>query len=61
MMQTGLLDYDTWQDKVNELFKQQCKEDGMWGARAWLWYQAVEFANAGHPDQPDSNPVQEAP
>jgi len=61
MMQTGLLDYDLWQDKVNELFKQQCIEDGMWSWRAWLWYQAVEFADAGHPDQGDSNPVQEAP
>jgi hypothetical protein len=61
IMQTGKLDYDLWQDKVNELFKQQCIEDGMWPPRAWIWYQAVEFANAGHPDQPDSNPIQEAP
>lgn len=61
MMRSRLIDYDKWQDTVNEFFKQQCIEDGMWGARAWLWYQAVEFANAGHPDQPDSNPIQEAP
>ena len=61
MMRSRLIDYDKWQDKVNEFFKQQCKEDGMWGMRASIWYAAVEFANAGHPDQGESNPVQEAP
>ena len=61
MMRSRLIDYDKWQDTVNEFFKQQCKEDGMWSARASIWHAAVEFANAGHPDQGESNPVQEAP
>jgi len=61
MMRSRLIDYDKWQDTVNEFFKQQCKEDGMWGIRASIWHAAVEFANAGHPDQGESNPVQEAP
>lgn len=61
MMKDRLIDYDKWQDTVNEFFKQQCIEDGMWGIRASLWHAAVEFANAGHPDQGESNPVQEAP
>lgn len=61
MMRSKLLDFDQWQDKVNELFKQHCIEDGMGGFRAGYWHAAVEFANAGHPDQGESNPVQEAP
>lgn len=61
MMRSRLLDFDLWQDKVNELFKQHCIEDGMGGFRAGYWHAAVEFANAGHPDQGESNPVQEAP
>jgi len=61
MMRSKLLDYSRWQDEVNKFFYRQCLESGMWKARAWLWYQAVEFANAGHPDQGESNPIQEAP
>ena len=38
MMRSRLIDYDKWQDKVNDFFKQQCKEDGMWGIRASIWY-----------------------
>ncbi len=41
MMRSRLIDYDKWQDTVNEFFKQQCKEDGMWGIRASIWYAAV--------------------
>lgn len=61
MMRSKLLDYDRWQDTVNLLFRQQCIEDGMWAWRAAIWYSAVEFANAGHPDQGEAYPVQEAP
>lgn len=61
MMRAGLLSYDKWQDAVNALFRQQCIEDGMWAWRAAIWHSAVEFANAGHPDQGESNPIQEAP
>lgn len=61
MMRAKLLDYYVWQDKVNDVFKHHCIEDGMNGFRASLWHAAVEFANAGHPDQGESNPVQEAP
>ena len=61
MMRCDLLNYYVWRTPVNRFFMQQCIEDGMWKARAWLWYQAVEFANAGHPNQGESNPIQEAP
>lgn len=61
MMRSKLLDYDKWQDTVNQLFKEQCIEDGMWAWRAAIWHSAVEFANAGHPDQGEAYPVQEAP
>lgn len=50
-MRDGRLSYTKWQDKVNELFRKQCVEDGMWGWRAKLWHAAVEFADAGNPDQ----------
>jgi hypothetical protein len=61
MMRNKTLDYDTWQDKVNEFFRDRLIQNGTWGIRAALWYSAVEFANAGHPDQGESNPIQEAP
>lgn len=61
MMRARLLDYDRWHDAVNALFKAHCIEDGMWRWRAALWHAAVEFANSGHPDQGEANPIQEAP
>ena len=61
MMREGQLDYDVWQDRVNQLFKDHCIQDGMNPIRAAIWHAAVEFANAGHPDQGESNPIQEAP
>jgi hypothetical protein len=61
MMRSRLIDYNKWQDTVNEFFKHQCVDDGMSAIRASLWHAAVEFANAGHPDQGESNPIQEAP
>lgn len=55
-MRDGRLSYEQWQDAVNELFRQQCIEDGMWRLRANLWHAAVEFADAGNPNQgPDRN------
>jgi hypothetical protein len=61
MMRAGELDYYRWQNDVNAFFKTQCMEDGMWAWRAALWHAAVEFANAGHPDQGESSPVLTAP
>lgn len=51
MMRAEQLSYDLWQDKVNLLFEHHCIEDQMWPLRAKLWYRAVEFAEAGNPEQ----------
>lgn len=61
MMQEHMLDWKRWHQEVNKYFMDLCIEDGMGNFRASLWYSAVEFANAGHPDQQESNPIQEAP
>lgn len=50
-MRDGRLSYKEHQDTVNEFFRQQCIEAGMWRWRANLWHAAVEFADAGNPDQ----------
>jgi hypothetical protein len=60
-MRDGRLDFDKWQDQVNELFKQMCIEDGMWRVRANLWHSAVEFADAGNPNQGPERKVLTAP
>ena len=60
-MRNGKLSYEKWQDKVNDLFRDQCIEDGMWRWRANLWHSAVEFADAGNPDQGADREVLEAP
>lgn len=60
-MRDGRLDYDKWQDTVNDFFRQQCIEDGMWGWRASLWHSGVEFGDAGNPDQGPDRRVLEAP
>jgi hypothetical protein len=51
MLRAKMIDYDQWQDTVNQFFKQQCLEEGMWAWRAHLWYLAVEFSDAGGPNQ----------
>ena len=61
MMETKQLSYDIWQDTVNIFFKQMCIEDGMWKIRAHLWYKAVEFADAGNPNQGPDDKILEAP
>jgi hypothetical protein len=60
-MRDGSLDYERWQDTVNEFFKQMCIEDGMWRVRANLWHSAVEFADAGNPSQGPDREIEEAP
>ncbi len=60
-MRDGRLSYEKWQDTVNEFFRQQCIEDGMWHWRAGLWHAAVEFADAGNPDQGRDRVVLTAP
>lgn len=61
MMRLELLSYNKWQDTVNEFFREHCKRCGMNAFRAWYWYRAVEFADAGRPDGKDPNPVLTAP
>lgn len=60
-MRDGRLSYEKWQDKVNDLFRDQCIEDGMWHWRANLWHAAVEFADAGNPEQGKDREILEAP
>lgn len=60
-MRDGRLSYEKWQDTVNELFRQQCIEDGMWQWRAGLWHAAVELADAGNPNQGRDRVVLTAP
>jgi hypothetical protein len=60
-MRDGRLDYSQWQNTVNDIFRQHCIEDGMWPWRAALWHAAVEFADAGNPDQGPDRIVIEAP
>jgi hypothetical protein len=61
MMRDRTLDFATWQKRVNKLFYEMCIEDGMWRWRAALWYAAVEFADAGNPNQGPDDKVLEAP
>lgn len=60
-MRDGRLSYTEYQDTVNQFFKQQCIEDGMWEWRASLWYNAVEFGDAGNPDQGPDRKILVAP
>lgn len=60
-MRDGRLSYEKWQDTINEFFRQQCIEDGMWEWRAGLWHAAVELADAGNPDQGRDRVVLTAP
>lgn len=60
-MRAGLLDFGRWQDEVNLFFRDHLKACGVTALRAWWCWRAVEFANCGHPDQGESNPLQEAP
>lgn len=60
-MRDGRLSYEKWQDTINEFFRQQCIEDGMWHWRAGLWHAAVEFADAGNPEQGKDREILEAP
>ena len=60
-MRIEMLSYNDWQDKVNEFFREHLKACGMGSFRAWYWYRAVEFADAGRPDGKDPNPVLDAP
>ena len=61
MMRAGQVDYSVWQDKINELFRQHCIEDGMWHWRAGLWHTGVEVGDAGNPDQGPDREILEAP
>lgn len=60
-MRIELLSYNKWHRVVNEFFYEHCKACGMNAFRAWIWYKAVSFANAGRPDGNDPNPILEAP
>ena len=38
---------------INRLFREHCREDGMWSARAWWHFKAIttHFANGRNPDR----------
>ena len=55
LIRLGLLSHES-RAKLDAMFHRICKEDGMFGPRAWLWYHAVRiFAN------PATDPAAEAP
>jgi hypothetical protein len=58
---TGRLDFEKYRHEYNDLFKQMCIDNGMSGFRSNIWHAAVEFANAGDPEQGPDRVVQEAP
>lgn len=61
LMRDGRISYDRWQDIINLFFEEMCVRAGMWRWRARLWYQAVEFADAGNPNQGLDRLIQTAP
>ena len=61
MMREGQLDYNTYSEAVHQFFHDLCVEDDMMQFRAWIWHRAVVFANGGHPDHEDPNPVVRSP
>jgi len=60
-MRAGWVSYDKWQNTINEFFRKQCVECGMWEWRAALWYAAVELGDAGNPKQGPDRPILTAP
>ena len=61
MLRNLSLDYDKWQDKVNEFFRERCEENGMNPLRARIWHAGVEFGDAGNPNQGPDDEVLTAP
>lgn len=60
-MRAGWVSYDQWQDTINDFFRQQCIECGMWPWRAAIWHAGVEFGDAGNPRQGPDRQVLTAP
>lgn len=54
-MRLGLLDPEVWRPVADDIFHMMCKQDGMWKARAWLWFNAVRIgaADAAKPGSED--------
>jgi len=61
MLRNRSLDYDLWQDRINEFFRERCEENGMAPWRASLWHAGVEFGDAGNPKQGADDKILEAP
>lgn len=61
MMRCMMIDYEKWQDIINEFFRVRCIEKGMWEWRANMWHAAVEAADAGNPSQGPDRPILTAP
>lgn len=61
MMRDRRLSYARWQDITNLFFEEMCIRAGMWRWRSRLWYLAVEFADAGNPNQGPDRLIQLAP
>lgn len=55
LQRLGLLD-GSFREAADNIFHRMCREDGMFGPRAWLWYHAVRiFA------KPATDPAAESP
>ncbi len=61
LLRARLIDFDLWQDKINEFFDEMCEQKGMWKLRARIWYRMVELADAGDPAQGPDRPIITAP
>jgi len=61
MLRNRTLDYDRWQDRINQFFHDRCVENGMGAIRAKIWHAGVEFGDAGNPNKGTDDIVLEAP
>lgn len=56
LMRERFLDHAVHRRMADAIFYRLCREDGMWGPRAWLWHMAVRtFAD------PAADPANESP
>lgn len=60
-MRDRRISYTEWQDEINRFFKDMCIRNGMPNWRAAIWHAAVEFGDAGNPEQGPDRKVHTAP
>ena len=61
LMRDGLLPFDQWRLVTDKFFRQLCKEDGMWGIRAQIWFMGVRFGGGWNPEDRNTDPILYAP